>query len=66
MYKGGGKDYFTTISEPLLFRRKVQEQTEQMQVNLPVNGLSPQDDIAPPASENNLDSIIPEPQDKHE
>lgn len=33
---GGGKDHFAVISEPLLFRRKVQEQAEKMQVNLPV------------------------------
>ncbi len=33
---GGGKDSFTIINSPLLFRRKVQEQAEKMQVNLPM------------------------------
>lgn len=34
---GGGKDAFTVINDPLNFRRKVQEQTELMQVNLSIN-----------------------------
>lgn len=33
---GGGKDAFTVISNPLMFKQNVQQQTEKMQVNLPV------------------------------
>lgn len=33
---GGGKDVFTVINDPLLFRRKVQQETEKMQANVAV------------------------------
>lgn len=38
---GGGKDSFTVINNPLVFRRRVQEQAEKMQVNLPVQASEP-------------------------